>query len=151
MRRRIDARCAERQRSRRWRATAGWLPAAGHPAAARQANLPRIASDRSRQIAAEEIRLPFAVRVAGDRGHAVKLPLIRFFAGIRGKHLHMRSGDGHVTELVDDAIEPVEIPMVFDGLERSQLKMARATVLTPAWPIRRMSSSQISSGHWSGL
>ena len=69
------------------------------------------------QIAAEEIRLPFAVRVAGDRGHAVKLPLIRFFAGIRGKHLHMRSGDGHVTELVDDAIEPVEIPMVFDGLE----------------------------------
>ena len=29
----------------------------------------------------------------------------------------MRSGDGHVTELVDDAIEPVEIPMVFDGLE----------------------------------
>ena len=61
-RRRIDARCAERQRSRRWRATAGWLPAAG-------------------------------------------------------KHLHMRSGDGHVTELVDDAIEPVEIPMVFDGLE----------------------------------
>mgnify|MGYP002247824303 FL=1 len=103
------------------------------------------------QIAAEEIRLPFAVRVAGDRGHAVKLPLIRFFAGIRGKHLHMRSGDGHVTELVDDAIEPVEIPMVFDGLERSQLKMARATVLTPAWPIRRMSSSQISSGHWSGL
>ena len=69
------------------------------------------------QITAEEIRLPFAVRVAGDRGHAVKLPLIRFFAGIRGKHLHMRSGDGHVTELVDDAIEPVEIPMVFDGLE----------------------------------
>lgn len=69
------------------------------------------------QIAAEKIRLPFAVRVAGDRGHAVKLPLIRFFAGIRGKHLHMRSGDGHVTELVDDAIEPVEIPMVFDGLE----------------------------------
>ena len=69
------------------------------------------------QIAAEEIRLPFAVRVAGDRGHAVKLPLIRFFAGIRGKHLHMRSGEGHVTELVDDAIEPVEIPMVFDGLE----------------------------------
>ena len=69
------------------------------------------------QIAAEEIRLPFAVRVAGNRGHAVKLPLIRFFAGIRGKHLHMRSGDGHVTELVDDAIEPVEIPMVFDGLE----------------------------------
>ncbi|AAN24782.1 DUF4928 domain-containing protein [Bifidobacterium longum] len=47
-RRRIDARCAERQRSRRWRATAGWLPAAGHPAAARQASLPRIASDRSR-------------------------------------------------------------------------------------------------------
>lgn len=116
-RRRIDARCAERQRSRRWRATAGWLPAAGHPAAARQASLPRIASDRSRPDAAEEIRLPFAVRVAGDRGHAVKLPLIRFFAGIRGKHLHMRSGDGHVTELVDDAIEPVEIPMVFDGLE----------------------------------
>ena len=48
------------------------------------------------QIAAEEIRLPFAVRVAGDRGRAVKLPFIRFFAGIRGKHLHMRSGDGHV-------------------------------------------------------
>ena len=50
------------------------------------------------QIAAEEIRLPFAVRVAGDRGHAVKLPLIRFFAGIRGKHLHMRYdklGDDH--------------------------------------------------------
>lgn len=37
------------------------------------------------------------------------------------------------------------------GWRRSQLKMARATVLTPAWPIRRMSSSQISSGHWSGL
>ena len=69
------------------------------------------------QITAEEIRLPRAVCVAGERGRAIKLPLIRFFAGICGKHLHMRSGDGHVTELVDDAIEPVEIPMVFDGLE----------------------------------
>ena len=37
------------------------------------------------------------------------------------------------------------------GWMRSQLKMARATVLTPALVIRRMSSSQTSSGHWSGL
>ena len=60
--------------------------------------------------------------VQNVRGHAAggrpqvgfRLPAI---LRIRGKHLHMRSGDGHVTELVDDAIEPVEIPMVFDGLE----------------------------------
>ena len=60
--------------------------------------------------------------VQNVRGHAAggrpqvgfRLPAI---LRLRGKHLHMRSGDGHVTELVDDAIEPVEIPMVFDGLE----------------------------------
>lgn len=69
------------------------------------------------QTAAEEIRLPFAVRVAGDRGHAVRFPLTRFFANIRGRYLHMRSGDSHVTEPVDDAIKPVEVPMVFDRLE----------------------------------
>ena len=77
----------------------------GHAADLRLTRGPRLrgkpASHESRQIAhaqiaAEEIRLPFAVRVAGDRGRAVKLPFIRFFAGIRGKHLHMRSGDAHV-------------------------------------------------------
>ena len=57
-RRRIDARCAERQRSRRWRATAGCFRL---PAILRLRGKP--ASHESRQIAhaqiaAEEIRLP---------------------------------------------------------------------------------------------
>ena len=33
----------------------------------------------------------------------------------------------------------------------SAIKPSCSTVSSPAWPIRRMSSSQISSGHWSGL
>ena len=78
------------------------------------------ASSRKRHYDAPYTRrrhCPVPPGTGRDRGRAVKLPFIRFFAGIRGKHLHMRSGDGHVTELVDDATEPVEIPMVFDGLE----------------------------------
>lgn len=151
-RRRIDARCAERQRSRRWRATAGWLPAAGHPAAARQASLPRIASDRSRP----------------DRSRGNTPPpspyVLRVIAAMPSSSHSSASSPAYEASTCTCGPATVTSPSLSMtrssqsksqwssmGWRRSQLKMARATVLTPAWPIRRMSSSQISSGHWSGL
>ena len=65
-----------------------------------------------------------------------------------GRQIH---GDARFAELVDDAVEPAEVPAVLGGLDAIPAKNRQGTVLTPACFIRRMSSSQISSDHLVGI
>lgn len=48
------------------------------------------------QVTTDEIRFARAVRIAGDRGHAVELPFVGLLACVHGEDLRAIAGNGHV-------------------------------------------------------